>query len=319
MKSDSRIWVAGHRGLVGSALARNLNSSGYTNLILRTSDELDLTRQKDVEDFFEKERPEYVFIAAARVGGIIANRDAPVEFLLENALIALNIIGAAAKFAESKELKKLVFLGSSCIYPKFAEQPIKEEALLTGSLETSNEAYALAKIIGLKLVEYQHRQHGYDFISAMPANLYGPGDNFHHQHSHVIPGLLRRFHEAKESKQSQVAVWGTGKALREFLYVDDLADALIFLMQNYSDSKHINVGSGEEVSVKELAEIVAETVGYKGALVFDSTIPDGTPRKVMDHSKIKELGWKSKTTLRDGLKKTYQCYLENQDQIRGMA
>lgn len=301
---SARFYVSGHRGMVGSALVRLLQGKGFTNIITRSHDELDLTRQEKVEQFFKKEKPEYVFVAAGRVGGIIANKNSPTEFLYDNLMIASNVIHTAAK----QDVKKLLFLGSSCIYPKFAEQPIQEDSMLTGALEPTNEGYALAKIAGIKLAEYYNRQYGKRFISAMPPNLYGIGDNFHLENSHVIPGLMRRLHEAKNSNQPVFTAWGTGAPLREFMFVDDLADGCFFLMENYEAPGLVNVGSGEEVSIKELVLMLAETVGYKGRIVFDTSKPDGTPRKLMDSSKIRSMGWKHCTALRDGLKVAYQWF-----------
>ncbi len=309
MKFDSRIFIAGHRGMVGSAVGRELRSRGYRNLIERTSRELDLTCQRDVESFFQSEKPEVVVLAAAKVGGILANSQNLTEFLYQNLMIEMNVIRAAAAHG----VAKLLFLGSSCIYPKLAAQPLKEEYLLTGSLEPTNEAYAIAKIAGLKLTEYYNREHGRAFISAMPSNLYGPGDNYHPEHSHVIPGLIRRFHEAKIGGQSEVRVWGTGLPLREFLHVDDLARACVFLLENYNQSQFLNVGSGEEISIKDLAQLIAEVVGYQGRISFDPGKPDGTPRKVMDSSKIRALGWGPKVLLNEGLK---QAYLDFTSSIR---
>ncbi len=290
--------------MVGSAMLRLLQGKGFTNILTRSHDELDLTRQEKVEQFFKKEKPDYVFVAAGRVGGIIANKNAPTEFLYDNLMIASNVIHTAAK----QDVKKLLFLGSSCIYPKFAEQPIQEDSMLTGALEPTNEGYALAKIAGIKLAEYYNRQHGKRFISAMPPNLYGIGDNFHLENSHVIPGLMQRLHEAKIKNQPVFTAWGTGTPLREFMFVDDLADGCFFLMENYEDPGLVNVGSGEEVSIKELVLILAETVGYKGRIMFDTSKPDGTPRKLMDSSKIRSMGWKHRTVLRDGLKVAYQWF-----------
>jgi GDP-L-fucose synthase len=301
---SARFYVSGHRGMVGSALVRLLQGKGFTNIITRSHDELDLTRQEKVEQFFKKEKPEYVFVAAGRVGGIIANKNSPTEFLYDNLMIASNVIHTAAK----QDVKKLLFLGSSCIYPKFAEQPIQEDSMLTGALEPTNEGYALAKIAGIKLAEYYNRQYGKRFISAMPPNLYGIGDNFHLENSHVIPGLMRRLHEAKNSNQPVFTAWGTGAPLREFMFVDDLADGCFFLMENYEAPGLVNVGSGEEVSIKELVLMLAETVGYKGRIVFDTSKPDGTPRKLMDSSKVRSMGWKHCTALRDGLKVAYQWF-----------
>ncbi|RHF67221.1 GDP-L-fucose synthase [Fusobacterium mortiferum] len=307
MNKDSKIYVAGHRGLVGSAIVRNLEERGYTNIICRTHKELDLTRQADVEKFFEEEKPEYVFLAAAKVGGIHANNTRPAEFIYENLMIESNIIHSAYKYG----VKKLLFLGSSCIYPKFANQPIKEEYLLTGELEPTNEAYAIAKITGIELCKFYRRQYGCDFISAMPTNLYGINDNFDLETSHVLPALIRKFHKAKINNQEEVVMWGTGKPLREFMYVDDLADALVHLMVNYSDEIHVNMGTGKDLSIGELAQIVKEVVGYEGKIVNDLSKPDGTPRKLLDVSRLEATGWKYKTELREGIEKVYKWYLEN--------
>lgn len=307
MNKDSKIYVAGHRGLVGSAIVRNLEERGYTNIICRTHKELDLTRQADVEKFFEEEKPEYVFLAAAKVGGIHANNTRPAEFIYENLMIESNIIHSAYKYG----VRKLLFLGSSCIYPKFATQPIKEEYLLTGELEPTNEAYAIAKIKGIELCKFYRRQYGCDFISAMPTNLYGINDNFDLETSHVLPALIRKFHEAKINTQEEVVMWGTGKPLREFMYVDDLADALVHLMVNYSDEIHVNMGTGKDLSIGELAQIVKEVVGYEGKIVNDLSKPDGTPRKLLDVSRLEATGWKYKTELREGIEKVYKWYLEN--------
>lgn len=307
MNKNSKIYVAGHRGLVGSAIVRNLEERGYTNIICRTHKELDLTRQADVEKFFAEEKPEYVFLAAAKVGGIQANNTRPAEFIYENLMIESNIIHSAYKCG----VKKLLFLGSSCIYPKFANQPIKEEYLLTGELEPTNEAYAIAKITGIELCKFYRRQYGCDFISAMPTNLYGINDNFDLETSHVLPALIRKFHEAKINNQEEVVMWGTGKPLREFMYVDDLADALVHLMVNYSDEIHVNMGTGKDLSIGELAQIVKEVVGYEGKIVNDLSKPDGTPRKLLDVSRLEATGWKYKTELREGIEKVYKWYLEN--------
>jgi len=307
MEKSSKIFVAGHRGLVGSAIVRKLQKEGYTNLILKGREEVDLTRQEEVERFFKKERPEYVFLAAAKVGGIHANRTYPAEFIYQNLMIECNVIHSAYKYG----VKKLLFLGSSCIYPRECPQPMKEEYLLSGYLEPTNEAYAVAKIAGLKLCQYYKRQYGANFISCMPTNLYGPNDNFDLNTSHVIPALIRKFHEAKINNKPYVEVWGTGKPLREFLHVDDLADACLFLMQNYDDEIWINVGSGEEVSIAELANMIKEIVGYKGRIVFNPDMPDGTPRKLLDISRLKSLGWEKKISLFDGLRSTYEWYVEN--------
>jgi len=308
LNKDSKIYVAGHRGMVGSAIVRKLNSEGYINIITKTSKELNLKRQSDVEDFFTDEKPEYVFLTAAKVGGIVANNTYPADFLYDNIIIEMNVI----KSAFDNNVKKLVFLGSSCIYPRMAPQPIREDSLLTGSLEQTNEAYALAKISGLKFCEYLNRQYGTDYISVMPTNLYGLNDNYHPENSHVIPGLIRRFHEAKISGAKEVIVWGTGKALREFLYVDDLADACVYLMNSYSCNETINIGTGKEISIAQLAELIKNVIGYKGTIAFDTTKPDGTPRKLLDVSKLNKLGWNYKTEIEEGLKKSYDDFLSNE-------
>jgi GDP-L-fucose synthase len=312
MDKDSKIYVAGHTGLVGSAIVRNLQSKGYTNIITRTHKELDLTNQEAVRNFFEEERPEYVFLAAAKVGGIRANSTYPADFIYENLMIECNVIKAAHDY----KVKKLLFLGSSCIYPKMAPQPIKEEYLLSGYLEPTNEAYAIAKIAGLKMCQYFKRQYGDNFISCMPTNVYGPNDNFDLENSHVIPALIRKFHEAKIENKPYVEIWGTGTPRREFLYVDDLADACVFLMENYDGEETVNVGTGKDVTIRELAEIISKVVGYKGELKFDTSKPDGTPRKLLDVSKLNELGWKYKVELVDGIKKTYEWFLENRQRTR---
>lgn len=308
MIKSSKVYVAGHRGMVGSAIVRCLERNGYSNLVFATSKELDLRQPDQVNSFFERERPEYVFLAAAKVGGILANNNYPVEFLYDNLMIQNNVIHAAYQYG----VKKLLFLGSSCIYPKFADQPIKEESLLTGSLEPTNEAYAIAKIAGIKLCQAYYRQYGAHFISAMPTNMYGYGDNYHPQNSHVLPALLRRFHEAKSENKSEVVIWGSGKPLREFMFSDDLADACYYLMLNYEDPELINVGTGEEVSILQLASLIGDVVGYKGKIAFDTSKPDGTPRKLMDSSKLHALGFRHKTSLREGIEKTYQEFLTKQ-------
>jgi len=307
MSKDSKIYVAGHRGMVGSALVRRLKSQGYNNIITRTSKELDLKRQADVEKFFSEEKPDYVFLSAAKVGGIVANNTYPADFMYENMMIEMNVI----KSAFDNRVKKLLFLGSSCIYPRLAPQPIPETSLLTGSLEPTNEAYALAKISGLKFCEYLNRQYGTSYISVMPSNLYGPNDNYHPENSHVIPGLIRRFHEAKIKGAEEMVVWGTGKVLREFLYVDDLADACVYLMNTYSGNETVNIGIGKEISIADLADLIKKVVGYKGKIVFDTTKPDGTPRKLLDVTKLNRLGWTYKTEIEEGLKKTYDDFLNN--------
>lgn len=306
MDKNSKIYIAGHRGMVGSALVRSLVAKGFTNIIHRTSKELDLIRQNDVESFFEKEKPEYVFLAAAKVGGIHANNTYPAEFIYNNLMIESNIIHSAYKYG----VKKLLFLGSSCIYPKLSEQPIKEKYLLTGPLESTNEAYAIAKITGIELCKFYRRQYGCDFISAMPTNLYGINDNFNLKTSHVLPALIRKIHEAKINNQDQVVMWGTGKPKREFLYVDDLADACIHLMNNYSDEIHVNIGTGEDLEIRELVEIIKEVIGYEGEIANDLSKPDGTPRKLLDVSKLHETGWKHKIQLEEGIKKVYSWYLK---------
>ena len=308
MNKTDRIFVAGHRGLVGSGIVRKLEAEGYENLLLRTSAELDLTHSAAVAAFFEQEKPDVVVLAAAKVGGILANDTYPVEFLLENLKIQNNVI----EYAHRDGVRKLLFLGSSCIYPRMAEQPIHEDSLLTGPLEKTNQWYAIAKIAGLKLCEAYNVQHGANFISAMPTNLYGPNDNFDLQNSHVLPALLRKFHEAKQSGSESVEIWGTGKPLREFLHVDDLADACLFLLQNYDEPALINVGSGSEISIAGLALLVAKTVGYEGELVFDTDKPDGTPRKLMDSSRLFELGWQPRISLEEGLASTYAWALANE-------
>ena len=299
--------MAGHRGLVGSAIVRKLQQLGFTDLLLRTHAELDLTRQADVEAFFAAEKPQYVILAAAKVGGIHANKTYPADFIAINLQIQTNVIDSSYRHG----VKKLLFLGSSCIYPKFAPQPITEEALLTAPLEPTNEWYAVAKIAGIKMCQAYRLQHGFDAISGMPTNLYGPCDNFHPENSHVLPALIRRFHEAKASGAKEVVVWGTGSPLREFLHVDDLADGVVFLMEKYSGLVHVNVGSGKEVRIKELAELVKEVIGFEGDLIWDSSKPDGTPRKLMDSSKLANLGWIPKVSLKEGLVDTYKWYLEN--------
>jgi GDP-L-fucose synthase len=305
MKKESKIFVAGHRGMVGSAIVRNLESKGFCNIVKRTSKELDLRRQSEVEDFFKEEKPEYVFLAAAKVGGIMANNTYPADFMYDNMIMEMNVIHSAYRNA----VKKLMFLGSSCIYPRQAPQPMKEDCLLTSSLEKTNEAYALAKISGLKYCEYLNRQHGTDYISAMPTNLYGPNDNYHPQNSHVLPALIRRFHEAKIAEVPNVTIWGTGKPLREFMYVDDLADACVFLMQHYSGDETVNLGTGKELTIAELAELVKKVVEYRGTIQFDTSKPDGTPRKLLDVSKLESLGWHYNTELEDGIRMTYQDFL----------
>ncbi len=307
MNKSSKIYVAGHRGLVGTAICRRLGSEGYRNLVLRTSKELDLIRQADVEAFFEKERPEYVFLAAAKVGGIFANDTYRADFIYNNIMMEANVIHSSWQHS----VKKLLFLGSSCIYPKFCPQPMKEEYLLTGELEPTNEPYAVAKIAGIKMCQAYNAQYKTNFISVMPTNLYGPFDNFNLETSHVLPALIRKFHEAKMENKSSVAIWGTGTPRREFLYIDDLAEACVFLMENYDGPGIVNIGTGEDISIADLAMLVGEVVGYKGAIVYDSSKPDGTPRKLLEVSRLRSLGWKAKTGLREGIAKTYEWYLEN--------
>jgi len=307
MKKDAKIFVAGHTGLVGSAIVRKLNEFGYNNLILRDVRQLDMRVQNEVNRFFEEENPEFVFVAAAKVGGIHANNTYPAEFIYDNLMIECNIIHAAFQ----TNVTKLLFLGSSCIYPKFAPQPIKEEYILTGELESTNEAYAIAKISGIELCKFYRRQYECNFISAMPTNLYGINDNFDLNTSHVLPALIRKFHEAKMNDQKAVVIWGTGKPKREFLFVDDLADALIFLMNNYDDEMHINVGTGEEIEIIELAKLIKKVVGYEGKIAHDLNKPDGTPRKLLDVSRLNNLGWKHRTALEDGIKKVYDWYRKN--------
>ncbi|MBJ2192201.1 MAG: GDP-L-fucose synthase [Muribaculaceae bacterium] len=307
MEKKSKIYVAGHRGMVGSAIVRELRRQGYDNIITRTHSELDLTDQQAVNRFFAAEKPEYVFLAAAKVGGIEANDKAPADFMYLNMMLEMNVIHAAWR----NGCRKLQFLGSSCIYPRLAPQPMPESCLLTSSLEKTNEAYALAKISGLKYCEYLNRQYGTDFISVMPTNLYGPNDNYHPTHSHVLPALIRRFHEAKENGAESVTCWGDGSPLREFLYVDDLANLCVFLMNNYSGNETVNAGTGKELSIRELTQTVAEVVGYKGRIEWDTTRPNGTPRKLLDVSKATRLGWRYSTELREGIALAYEDFLNN--------
>ncbi len=307
MEKDSKIFVAGHRGMVGSAIVRELRRQGYVNIITRTHAGLDLTDQRAVEEFFAAERPEYVFLAAAKVGGIVANSKAPADFMYVNMMLEMNVINAAWRHG----CRKLEFLGSSCIYPRMAPQPMPESCLLTSALEQTNEAYALAKISGLKYCEYLNRQYGTDFISVMPTNLYGPNDNYHPTHSHVLPALIRRFHEAKTAGTPSVTCWGDGTPLREFLYVDDLANLCVFLMNNYSGNETVNAGTGKELTIRELTEIVAGTVGYEGKILWDTEKPNGTPRKLLDVSKATALGWSARTELRDGVRMAYEDFLTN--------
>lgn len=307
MEKDSKIYVAGHRGMVGSAIVRELKRQGYNNIITRTHSQLDLINQQAVNKFFAAEKPDYVFLAAAKVGGIEAIQSALADFMYDNMMLEMNVIHAAWR----NGVKKLEFLGSSCIYPRLAPQPMPESCLLTSSLEQTNEAYALAKISGLKYCEYLNRQYGTDYISVMPTNLYGPNDNYHPTHSHVLPALIRRFHEAKEAGLEEVVCWGDGSPLREFLYVDDLANLCVFLMNNYSGNETVNAGSGKELSIKELSELVAKTVGYTGRIVWDTTKPNGTPRKLLDVSKAAALGWTYSTELPDGIRLAYEDFLSN--------
>ena len=304
MRPDSRIYVAGHRGLVGGAIMRALTAQGFSNILTRAHADLDLCDQAAVTAFFAAEQPEYVFLAAAKVGGIHANSAYPAEFIRDNLVMQSNIIDSAYKHG----CRKLLFLGSSCIYPKLCPQPIKEEYLLTGPLEPTNEWYALAKIAGIKMCQAYRRQYGFDAISAMPTNLYGPGDNFHPENSHVLPALIRRFHEAKQANAPEVVIWGTGTPRREFLYVDDLAEALVFLMQNYSEESHINVGCGRDLTIMELARLTADVIGYAGKINIDPTKPDGTPQKLLDVRRLAALGWKARTDLQTGLAATYKWF-----------
>lgn len=307
MNKDSKIYVAGHRGMVGSAIVRELGRQGYDNIITRAHSELDLTDQQAVERFFAAEKPDYVFLAAAKVGGIVANSNAPADFMYQNMMLEMNVINAAWRHG----VKKLEFLGSSCIYPREAPQPMSESCLLTSPLEQTNEAYALAKISGLKYCEYLNRQYGTDYISVMPTNLYGPNDNYHPEHSHVLPALIRRFHEAKASGTPSVTCWGDGTPLREFLYVDDLANLCVFLMNNYSGNETVNAGTGKELSIKELTELVARVVGYEGKIKWDASRPNGAPRKLLDVSKATALGWTYSTELEEGIRLSYHDFLTN--------
>ena len=307
MQADSKIFVAGHRGMVGSAIVRELQREGYTHILTRTHAELDLTRQTEVEAFFAQEKPEYVFLAAAKVGGIVANQSALADFMYENMMLEMNVIHAAWR----NGCRKLEFLGSSCIYPRLAPQPMKEDCLLTSELEKTNEAYALAKISGLKYCEFLNRQYGTDFISVMPTNLYGPNDNYHPTHSHVLPALIRRFHEAKVAQLPFVTCWGDGSPLREFLYVDDLANLCVFLMNHYSGNETVNAGTGLELSIAELTRLVARIVGYEGEIRWDASKPNGTPRKLLDVSKARALGWEARTPLETGIRLAYDDFLQN--------
>ena len=301
MEKNAKIYIAGHRGMVGSAIKRALEKKGFSNFICRTSKELDLKNQEAVNNFFDTEKPDYVFVAAAKVGGILANNTYRAEFLYDNLMIEANIIQAAYQF----KVKKMLFLGSSCIYPKLAPQPLKEEYLLTGLLEPTNEPYAIAKIAGIKMADAYRDQYGCNFISAMPTNLYGPNDNYDLNNSHVLPALLRKFHHAKVNNLAEVEIWGTGSPLREFLHVDDLADACLFLMENFNEKGFVNVGYGEDISIKDLAYLIKDVVGFKGNLVFDESKPDGTPRKLMDNSKINNMGWSPKISLKEGISMVY--------------
>lgn len=307
MEKNAKIYVAGHKGMVGSAIIRELERQGYHNIIKRTHQELDLTRQEAVEAFFIEEKPEYVFHPAGKVGGIVANSEAPADFMYQNMMIEMNVIHSAWK----NGVKKLEFLGSSCIYPRLAPQPMKEDCLLTSSLEKTNEAYALAKISGLKYCSYLNKQYGTDFISVMPTNLYGPNDNYHPSHSHVLPALIRRFHEAKQNGETSVTCWGDGSPLREFLYVDDLANLCIFLMNNYSGDETVNGGTGKEISIKKLTELVAKVIEFDGEILWDTSKPNGTPRKLLDISKATNLGWRYETELEDGIRLSYKDFLNN--------
>ncbi|MEK7481282.1 MAG: GDP-L-fucose synthase [Patescibacteria group bacterium] len=307
MAKNAKIYVAGHRGLVGSAIVRNLESRGYTNIVKRTHDELNLRDERAVAAFFEQEKPEYVFLAAAKVGGIVANQEAKAEMFYDNTAIELNVIHHAWK----NGVKKLVFLGSSCIYPKLAPQPIKEEYLMTGHLETTNDAYAVAKIAGIQMCRAYHEQYGFKFVAVMPCNLFGPGDNFDLKTSHVLPGLLRKAVEARERGDRQMVMWGTGTPRREFLYVDDMADACVFLMNSAAENEIFNVGMGEDIAIKDLVRLICEVVGYRGEIVNDTAKPDGTPRKLLDVSRLHALGWKHRVPLREGIEKTYSWFLAN--------
>ncbi|WP_313190812.1 GDP-L-fucose synthase [Sphingobacterium sp.] len=309
MEKQAKIYVAGHRGMVGSAIYRKLKELGFENIIVRTSKELDLRDQQAVKEFFETEKPEYVFLAAAKVGGIMANNVYRADFIYENLAIQNNVI----HYSHENDVKKLMFLGSSCIYPKMAPQPLKEDYLLTGTLEPTNEPYAIAKIAGIKMVESYRMQYDDNYISVMPTNLYGINDNYHPENSHVLPALIRKFHEAKVNNSPTVNIWGSGKPLREFMFADDLADACVFLMENYNDLQFVNIGVGEDISIRELAELIKEVVGFQGELEFDSSKPDGTPRKLMDVSKLTSLGWKARTNLKEGIKLAYEDFLKKNE------
>jgi len=308
VEKDAKIYIAGHRGMVGSAIHRKLSELGYDNIVTRTSSELDLRNQQAVADFFDQEKPDYVFLAAAKVGGIMANNTYRADFIYENMAIQNNVI----KSSYDNKVKKLMFLGSSCIYPKMAPQPLNEDLLLTGTLEPTNEPYAIAKIAGIKMAEAFRDQYGCNYISVMPTNLYGINDNYHPQNSHVLPALIRRFHEAKVNQLPEVVIWGTGTPLREFLFSDDLADACVFLMNNYDEKQFVNIGIGEDLSIKDLAELIKDVIGYKGAISFDSSKPDGTPRKLMDVTKLHALGWKHKVNLREGIQLAYEDFLKKE-------
>lgn len=312
MNKTDKIYVAGHRGLVGSAIVRNLQSKGYSNIVGRTHQELELTDQQAVRKFFEEERPDVVVLAAAKVGGINANNTTPAEFIYDNLQVQCNVIQCCHQY----KVKKLLFLGSTCIYPKMAPQPIPEDALLTGPLETTNEAYAVAKIAGMEMCKFYKRQYGDDFISCMPTNLYGPHDNYDLKGSHVLPAMIRKFHEAKLSNAPSVELWGTGTPLREFLYVDDMADACVFLLENYEGEQHVNIGTGKEVTIKELAEMVKKTVGFEGEIIWNDSMPDGTPRKLTDVTKLHALGWRHKVELEEGIGMAYDWFKENVDHAR---
>lgn len=311
MEKDSKIYVSGHRGLVGSAIMKKLESKGHNNLIYRTHQELDLTNQQAVNDFFAQEKPEYVFLAAAKVGGILANNTYPAEFIYDNLMIEVNVINAAHKYG----VKKLLFLGSSCIYPKYAPQPMKEEYLLTGELEPTNEAYAIAKIAGIRLCKHYNQQYGTNFMSVMPTNLYGPNDNFDLQTSHVLPALIRKFHEAKVNNEPKVVIWGTGKPCREFLHVDDMADACVYLMKNFEAQEigeFVNIGVGKDVSIAELTEMIQDVVDFEGEIVYDTSKPDGTPQKLLDVSLLHSLGWKHRICLKEGIQSTFEWYRKHE-------
>ncbi len=312
MNKTDKIYVAGHRGLVGSAIVRNLKSKGYNNIVGRTHKELELTDQQAVRAFFEEERPDVVVLAAAKVGGINANNTTPAEFIYDNMQVQCNVIHCCHQYG----VKKLLFLGSTCIYPKMAPQPIPEDALLTGPLETTNEAYAVAKIAGMEMCKFYKRQYGDDFISCMPTNLYGPHDNYDLNGSHVLPAMIRKFHEAKLNHAPSVELWGTGTPLREFLYVDDMADACVFLLENYDGEQHVNIGTGKEVTIKELAEMVKKTVGFEGEIIWNDGMPDGTPRKLTDVTKLHSLGWRHKVELEEGVRMAYDWFRENVDHAR---